>query len=789
MKIIKISLILSITLFLALFSLNHKAQAETYDLKADSLTMASVSCEVNTVCNFTATVKNIGNDFTLNFPLKSSVSGDGYIVNSPSGHSTSQNTLIRTNDYLTFTFSGLFSKLGSITLNFSVDSASYLNESNVSNNSVSLAVNVIGYDLAAETIDISPVYPIVNQNCYVRIKVKNSSSYKLYTDSGLNLLRSFQDFSIISSSSTIPSFANVINSGDYLYYGYEGKFIGSGEKTLNFTIDPDDTLKEVSLNNNTISKKIVVYNTSDTDLAIDSIVLSTDKIILGTPLDITISLKNIGKTSLTDPTGFIKSEFYYNLPNFDFGINDLTVDTYPTLSTPLNPTNVFRYKFHGIFNKPGSFNLNFSVNKSRSLLEANYDNDASSTLAVVYNSLADADNFNILSKSINFVSSTTVIISWKTDIKTTAIFNYGLAHNFVGDNKIDITNSALEHTVTLSNLQPNKNYIYMITAKNGTTEKIDMMNNFLMPEDNVLRITAGPRLNLNGKNAVFTWSTNLTASSRLYYKKKGATDLSTAGSDTAVSEHQLDLKDLAIGSYDYFLSSSSTVGTDVKTNWANFEISDTASTNNTNNTNSTDTVNSNQTSAVSLSTFAASDNNLYGQLKGKIILKVQSKGEAYYVSAKEKKLYYLGRPADAFEVIRAQGIGITNADLLKIPIGLSALSGIDTDKDGLPDTFENAIGTDINKTDTDSDSFSDKDELTTGYTPLVKNTKFNYDFNFAVKQKGKIFLQTQGRGQAWYISPTDGKRYFLATPADAFNIMRKLGAGLTNSNFDKLAGQ
>jgi len=60
------------------------------------------------------------------------------------------------------------------------------------------------------------------------------------------------------------------------------------------------------------------------------------------------------------------------------------------------------------------------------------------------------------------------------------------------------------------------------------------------------------------------------------------------------------------------------------------------------------------------------------------------------------------------------------------------------------------------------------------------------DNSFASKQKGKIFLQTESRGDAWYINPVDGKRYFLGRAAYAFNIMRELGLGISNSNFDSL---
>ena len=54
-------------------------------------------------------------------------------------------------------------------------------------------------------------------------------------------------------------------------------------------------------------------------------------------------------------------------------------------------------------------------------------------------------------------------------------------------------------------------------------------------------------------------------------------------------------------------------------------------------------------------------------MKGKILLQTESKGEAWYIHPKELKRYYLGRPADAFNIMRSKGIGITNANLAKIP--------------------------------------------------------------------------------------------------------------------------
>jgi len=791
---IKIIFTCGLVLLTMFFSFNNQAKAENvYDLKADSLTMNSAKCEVNQICIFTATVKNLGGDFSLNFPLKSTVSGDGYAADSPTAVSPAQGAVIKTGDDITFIIYGAFSKIGSIALTFAVDMAGYLAESDGSNNSVGLTVNIIGYDLAAESITVQPASPTVNQNCYIRVAVKNNSSYNLYAETGLNLTRVFPDFTITNSSSTAPSLAHVISPGGYIYYNYEGKFTAAGEKTLTFTVDPDDVLKESNLANNLATVKINAYNADETDLAIDSIVFSAAKIILGQPFDLIVGIKNTGKTLLTDAVGLSKAEFSFNLPNFDYGINDLTVDAYPSFGAPLNPAEVFHYTFHGAFNQPGNFNLSFIINKDKLLTEANYDNDASSTLVTVYKSLAEADDFNIISKSVSLISSTTAIISWKTNLNTTGVLNYNLAHNNVSDNRIDVTDNLTAHAVTLNNLRQGENYIFMITAKNGTAEKLDMLNNFLMPADDVLRITAGPSVSVLNKNATFSWTTNLTSSDRVYYKKKDATDTLATGADTAVAEHKVEIKDLAPGVYDYFLSSTSTLGASARSASANFEIKIAPV---TPTSPSAPTATSpaapaldNTAAAIAAASFPAISGGLYEKLKGKIILQVESYGEAYYISPKDKKIYYLGRPADAFQVIRNQGLGITSANLAKIPVGLSALSGTDTDGDGLPDALETAIGTDKNKADTDGDGFNDKSELINGYSPMAKNLKLSYDQSLVNKQKGKILLQVENRGEAWYVNPADGQRYFLAKAEDAFNLMRKLGVGVSNSNYQALGGK
>ena len=179
------------------------------------------------------------------------------------------------------------------------------------------------------------------------------------------------------------------------------------------------------------------------------------------------------------------------------------------------------------------------------------------------------------------------------------------------------------------------------------------------------------------------------------------------------------------------------------------------------------------------------DNKLRNKLQGKIVLRVEENGEAYYINPENQSMHSLGRPQDAFSVMRGQGVGITNIDLRKIPMGLSNLTGPDSDQDGLPDLFEDAIGTDKENPDTDNDGHNDKQELESQYNPNGEG-KLNTNQNFAQNQKGKILLQVEGNGEAWYVNPEDNKRYFLGRPTDAFQVMRRLGLGISNRDFKEL---
>lgn len=178
---------------------------------------------------------------------------------------------------------------------------------------------------------------------------------------------------------------------------------------------------------------------------------------------------------------------------------------------------------------------------------------------------------------------------------------------------------------------------------------------------------------------------------------------------------------------------------------------------------------------------ASAEISLAQRLSGRILLQTQANGEAWYINPTELRRYYLRKPDDAFEVMKKLGLGITNNNLNKIPVSLDYISGLDSDNDGLPNSLEDAIGTNSNLPDSDGDSYGDQTEIYNNYNPLGTG-KLNLDLNLAKKNAGKILLQVENKGEAWYINPLDMRRYFLGRPADAFALMRRLGLGITNTD-------
>ena len=172
-------------------------------------------------------------------------------------------------------------------------------------------------------------------------------------------------------------------------------------------------------------------------------------------------------------------------------------------------------------------------------------------------------------------------------------------------------------------------------------------------------------------------------------------------------------------------------------------------------------------------------------VSGKILLQVEKNGEAWYINPANKLRYYMGRPEDAYYLMRSLGLGITNDDIKKIPIGFLSGFGRDSDKDSLSDALEDAIGTNKMNSDSDGDGYTDDTEINNNFNPLGTG-KLPIDSTLTARLQGKILLQVEQHGEAWYINPTENKRYYLGRAMDAFQIMRDFGLGITNNNLSQI---
>ncbi|MHB8904105.1 MAG: hypothetical protein ACYC40_03315, partial [Patescibacteria group bacterium] len=146
--------------------------------------------------------------------------------------------------------------------------------------------------------------------------------------------------------------------------------------------------------------------------------------------------------------------------------------------------------------------------------------------------------------------------------------------------------------------------------------------------------------------------------------------------------------------------------------------------------NSSAAYSSSSSSSSSSSTASAptsSSSSSSNSLSGRILLQVEDKGQAWYISPINNKRYYLGRPADAYNIMRKLGLGISNKNF-------------------------DALTTTVNRS-------------------LL----------------GRILIKVEDSGRAYYYNPLNSKLYYLGRPDDAFKIIRNLGLGISNVNLNKIS--
>ncbi len=146
--------------------------------------------------------------------------------------------------------------------------------------------------------------------------------------------------------------------------------------------------------------------------------------------------------------------------------------------------------------------------------------------------------------------------------------------------------------------------------------------------------------------------------------------------------------------------------------------------------------------SVSLYAFSF-DLDLAERLHGYILLQVEEHGEAWYVRSDDSKRYYMEDGSAAYTMMRYFSLGISDADLEKIP--------------AVDDTTEMLSSSSV----CDSNSLADR-------------------------LSGEILLQVEQHGEAWYIYPGTCLRIYLEDGDAAYSIMRFLGLGIVNTDLEKI---
>lgn len=116
---------------------------------------------------------------------------------------------------------------------------------------------------------------------------------------------------------------------------------------------------------------------------------------------------------------------------------------------------------------------------------------------------------------------------------------------------------------------------------------------------------------------------------------------------------------------------------------------------------------------------------LASQLSGRILLQVESRGEAWYVNPKDLKKYYLGKPEDAYTLMKQLSVGISEQEFASWNHGAPSWA------------------------------------------------------------KGKLYIRPQSHGEAYYVD-LNQRWHYLGRPLDAWQLFRAKGLGISNNDLAKI---
>ncbi len=136
-------------------------------------------------------------------------------------------------------------------------------------------------------------------------------------------------------------------------------------------------------------------------------------------------------------------------------------------------------------------------------------------------------------------------------------------------------------------------------------------------------------------------------------------------------------------------------------------------------------------------TFAAESTNLSERLKGHFLLSVQDRGKIWYVSPENGTRIYIPDATNAWMLIKDRMIGISNADLAKLPLpGQKAQD------------------------------------------PALLN-----------RLKGQFLLAVENHGEVWFVNPHTNARHYLGTGEKTYEQVKGVALGITLENLGQVPTQ
>lgn len=181
------------------------------------------------------------------------------------------------------------------------------------------------------------------------------------------------------------------------------------------------------------------------------------------------------------------------------------------------------------------------------------------TLLLLANSFAAyqvqaLDLIDFLDIKTETINGKTVKVKWQTNIPTKGKIIYGKTKDSFPYFIIDTSAPTTLHESALGNLETETTYYFQVIAQTDNEETYSFINSFKTEEYNDL---IAPKINdlkvsyIGDTIAVFTWSTDKEATSRLEYDTELTYKIST-GDNSRKTSHRLVIKNLKPNAYYYF---------------------------------------------------------------------------------------------------------------------------------------------------------------------------------------------------------------------------------------------